>query len=234
MNDETSEATVSDILDAHVVAGRGGFELDVTLGIAPGEIVLLTGDNGAGKSTLVRALAGWLPLEDGHVTLAGSIVDRPDTGTFIPPERRGIGLVHQDARPFPHMDAVDNVAFGRRARGEDRATARRIARELLEAHGLGPLADRRGADVSGGEGRRIVMARALATRPALLLLDEPLAAIDTVARRALLDVLRSVAGEHAAAVLLVTHDPDEVAALADRTIRLERGRLSGAGPGQVS
>lgn len=225
--------TIAAALDAHLVVRRTDFTLDVHLTLAPGEAVVLTGDNGAGKSTLVRAIAGWLPLDDGRVAIDGSIVDEPATRTFVPPERRGVGVVHQDARPFPDLTVLENVAFGPRARGVPRSAARAAARDLLLAHGLGDLVDRRGADVSGGEGRRIVMTRALATRPTLLLLDEPLASIDLLARQALVGVLRQLTREHSTAVLVVTHDPDEVAGLTDRRIHLDRGRLSGTGPGRV-
>lgn len=221
-------------LEAHVVVRRPEFELDVDLSMAPGEVVLLTGDNGAGKSTLVRAIAGSLPLDAGRIAIDGTVVDEPATRTWVPPERRGVGIVHQDARPFPHLSVVDNVAFGLRARGMPRAGARSASAALLADHGLTSLAGRRGSDVSGGEGRRIVLARALTTGPSLLLLDEPLSSIDAGARAALAGVLASLAAEHSTAILLVTHDPDETGALADRVIRLERGGLSGAGPGAVT
>lgn len=214
-------------LDAHVVVRRGEFSLDVQLTIAPGELVLLTGDNGAGKSTLVRTIAGSLPLDDGRLTIAGSVVDHPASRVFVPPERRRVGIVHQDARPFPHLSALENVAFGLRSRGESRSAARAAARALLDEHGLGALADRRGSEVSGGEGRRIVLARALITRPAILLLDEPLSSIDADARASLVEVLARVAAEHSMAVLLVTHDPEDVDTVADRAVHLDRGRLSG-------
>lgn len=218
--------TAPTTLEACVVLRRAEFELDVELTMRPGEVVLLTGDNGAGKSTLVRAIAGALPIDDGRISVGGRVVDDPGSRTFVPAERRGVGLVHQDARPFPHMTVLDNVAFGPRARGESRSSARTTALEVLTGHGLADLAARRGAQVSGGEGRRIVMARTLAIRPELLLLDEPLSAIDGSARDALRDLLRSVAADHDVAILLVTHDPDELRTLADRRLHLVEGRLS--------
>ena len=225
--------SASATLEARIVVRRQSFALDVSLTIEPGEVVLLTGDNGAGKSTLVRAIAGAIPLDDGHITIAGRVVDDPGSHTFIPPERRGVGVVHQDARPFPHMTVVDNVAFGLRAGGMARSTARSSAEAMLDRHGLAGLAGRRGARVSGGEGRRIVMARTLAIRPDLLLLDEPLSAIDESAREALVEVLRSVAAEHDTAILLVTHDPDELRPIAGRRLHLVAGRLSPGGPHPV-
>lgn len=221
-------------LAARVVVRRHEFVLDSALTIASGEVVLLTGDNGVGKSTLLRAIAGSLPIDEGCIELSGVVVDDPDTGVFVPPDRRSIGVVQQDARPFAHLTVLENVAFGLRARGMRRDEARSLARDQLARHGLLALADRRGHEVSGGEGRRIVLARALVGRPPLLLLDEPLSAIDATARAALLDDLRTVIGAHATAVLLVTHDPDEVGTPADRIVRLDRppgpgpdGRLSG-------
>lgn len=221
-------------LEARVTLHRADFVLDVDLTVRPGEVVLLTGDNGAGKSTLVRAIAGAIPIDEGRIAIGGRVVDEPGSHTFVPPERRGIGLVHQDARPFPGLTAVENVAFGLRARGESRASARRTAMEVLIGHGLAGLADRRGAQVSGGEGRRIVMARTLAVRPDLLLLDEPLSAIDESAREALIGVLRAVTADHDASILLVTHDPDELRSIADRRLHLVEGRLSPPGPGPVA
>jgi len=220
-------------LVADVRVRRDDFVLDVSVTIEPGEVVLLTGDNGAGKSTLVRAIAGGLPIDEGCITVDGRVVDEPGTRTFIAPEGRGIGVVHQDARPFGHMTAVDNVAFGLRARGVRRSAARAAALAQLEVHGLTELADRRGVRMSGGEGRRIVLARTLVVRPGLLLLDEPLSAIDTGARDAVVEVLRSVTAQHSAAVLLVTHDPEELGALADREIRLRTGELLRPDPGPV-
>lgn len=226
--------TAPAVLEARVTLHRPDFVLDVDLTLQPGEVVLLTGDNGAGKSTLVRAIAGTIPIDAGRIAIGGRVVDEPGTRTFVAPERRSIGLVHQDARPFPHLTAIENVAFGLRSRGESRASARRTAVELLVDHGLEGLADRRGSQVSGGEGRRIVMARTLAVRPDLLLLDEPLSAIDESARAALVGVLRSVAADHDASILLVTHDPDELHSIADRRLHLVEGRLSPRGPGPVA
>lgn len=221
-------------LEARMTLRRADFVLDVELTMRPGEVVLLTGDNGAGKSTLVRAIAGAIPIDAGRIAISGRVVDEPGSRTFVPPERRGVGLVHQDARPFPHMTAVENVAFGLRARGLSRVSARSTAMEMLVGHGLAGLTGRRGAQVSGGEGRRVVMARTLAVRPDLLLLDEPLSAIDGTAREALIGVLRSVAADHDTAILLVTHDPDELHSLADRSLHLVEGRLSPQGSGPVA
>lgn len=228
-------------LDASVIVRRTGFTLDTRVSIGPGEVVLLTGDNGVGKSTLLRTIAGSLPIDDGRILLDGNVVDDPTADVFVAPERRTIGVVQQDARPFAHLTVLENVAFGLRARGMRRDDAHSRARDQLDRHGLGALADRRGHEVSGGEGRRIVLARALVGRPPLLLLDEPLSSIDSLARAALLEDLAIVTSEHDTALLLVTHDPDEVGTLADRAIELLRSspaggsadRLSGTGEGPV-
>ena len=210
------------LLDAHVVVHRGGFAIDLSVVIQPGEVVLLTGENGIGKSTFLRAIAGSLPIDAGRIALGDTIVDDPLVRVFVPPDRRGIGMVPQDARPFPHMTVLENVAFGLRARGVRRDDARARSREQLDRHGLLHLADRRGHEVSGGEGRRVVLARALVGRPRLLLLDEPLASIDADARAGLLADLGAVIAAHATSVLLVTHDPDEVGDLADRSVHVGR------------
>lgn len=209
-------------LDASVTIRRGEFTLDLHLSVPSGEVVLLTGDNGVGKSTFLRAVAGSLPIDAGHIALGDAVVDDPAARVFLTPDRRGIGMVQQDARPFPHMSVLENVAFGLRARGVRRDEARSRAREQLDRHGLLHLADRRGHEVSGGEGRRVVLARALVGRPPLLLLDEPLASIDGAARAGLVADLDAVITTHATAVLLVTHDPAEVGDLAGRSVRIGR------------
>ena len=207
-------------LEATVVIRRDEFLLDTSLSVGAGEVVLLTGDNGIGKSTLLGTIAGTLPLDEGCISIGERTVDEPASRTFVRPEHRGIGVVQQDARPFGHLTVLENVAFGLRAAGVHRDEARRRAMDQLEHHGLAGLARRRGSDVSGGEGRRIVLARALVTDPPLLLLDEPLSSIDATARAALLDDLARVIADHSTALLLVTHDPDEAGGLPDRTIRL--------------
>jgi molybdate transport system ATP-binding protein len=221
-------------LVAHVVVERPALVVDVELAVGADEIVAVLGPNGAGKTTLLRALAGLVPVDAGHVTLDGVPLDDPARGVFVPAERRHVGLVFQDYCLFPHLSALDNVAFGLRHRGGGRADARRRASEWLVRVGLAARADTRPAALSGGEAQRVALARTLAAEPAVLLLDEPLSALDASTRPA----VRRELARHLAAFsgprLLVTHDPVEAAALADRLLIVEGGRIVQTGtPAEV-
>ncbi len=204
---------------------RGAFTLDVDLTVAPGQVVALVGPNGAGKSTLVRTVAGLEALATGRLELGGRVLDDAASGAFEPPARRGVGTVFQDHRLFPHLTVAENVAFGPRARGARRATATRTAHAWLGRLGLGELADRRPAELSGGQAQRVALARTLAAEPAALVLDEPLAALDARTRA---DVQRALA-EHLARLegpcVLVTHDVVDALVLADRLVVLEAGHV---------
>lgn len=213
-------------LVARVDVRRGRFRLDVDLAVAPGTTLAVVGRSGAGKSTLLQTLAGLLPLGEGRITLAGEVLDDPAERRFLPPERRPVGVVFQDYLLFPHLSARDNVAFGLRARlGHGRREARKRADGWLERFGVGPVGDHRPAALSGGQAQRVALARALAPEPRLLLLDEPLAALDSATRAEVRTFLRGVLPELAAPVLLVTHDPTDAAVLADRTLTVADGRV---------
>jgi molybdate transport system ATP-binding protein len=212
-------------LDAQVGHVRGSFALDVALAAAPGEVVAVVGPNGAGKSTLLRCLAGLLPLHTGHVRLAGAVLDDPATGRFVAASDRRVGVVFQDYLLFAHLSALENVAFGLRARGVRATEARRRARDWLARVGLADLATRQPAALSGGQAQRVALARALATEPALVLLDEPLAALDAATRPSVRrEVRRHLDGLDAPCVL-VTHDPVDAYALADRVVVLDAGAV---------
>ncbi|WFF05622.1 ABC transporter ATP-binding protein [Micromonospora sp. WMMD1076] len=213
------------LLDAHLIAERDGFTLDVRLRIAAGEVVALLGPNGAGKTTALRVLAGLHPLAAGHLTLDGADLDRPERRVWTPPERRPVGVVFQDYLLFPHLSALDNVAFGPRRRGADKRAARARAQGWLDRVGLGDQARRRPRQLSGGQAQRVALARALAVGPALLLLDEPLAALDARTRLDTRAELQRHLGAHPGATLLVTHDPLDALVLADRLVIVEHGRV---------
>ncbi|MGW5969719.1 ABC transporter ATP-binding protein [Streptomyces sp. NPDC055186] len=206
-------------LDARLVVEHGAFRLDVTLTAAPGDVVALLGPNGAGKTTALRALAGLVPLSGGHLRLDGRELDR------TPPEARPVGVVFQDYLLFPHLTALDNVAFGPRCQGASKTRARAQAAEWLDRMDLTDHAAAKPRRLSGGQAQRVALARALATHPRLLLLDEPLAALDARTR---LDVRaqlrRHLAGFEAVAVL-VTHDPLDAMVLADRLVVVEGGHV---------
>ena len=206
-------------LDARLVVRRPGFTLDIGLAAEPGEVVALLGPNGAGKTTALRALAGLVPLDDGHVTLDHRRVDG------LAPERRRIGVVFQDYLLFPHLSALENVAFGPRCRGVSRAAAREQARDWLDRVGLAEHARTRPRHLSGGQAQRVALARALAAGPRLLLLDEPLAALDARTRLETRAHLRAHLAGHPGATVLVTHDPLDAMMLADRLVIVEDGTV---------
>ncbi|MFF9101610.1 ABC transporter ATP-binding protein [Streptomyces rubrogriseus] len=206
-------------LDARLVVERGGFRLDVALTAAPGDVVALLGPNGAGKTTALRALAGLVPLSDGHLRLDGAELDR------TPPESRPVGVVFQDYLLFPHLTALDNVAFGPRCRGATKAQARTQAAAWLERLGLAGHAAAKPRRLSGGQAQRVALARALATRPRLLLLDEPLAALDARTRLDVRAQLRRHLADFEAVAVLVTHDPLDAMVLADHLVVVEDGHV---------
>jgi molybdate transport system ATP-binding protein len=209
-------------LDAAVRVSRGDFVLDVQVAAAGGEVLAVVGPNGAGKSTLLRALAGLLPLGGGHVRLGSQEVGH------LPPQDRQVGVVFQDARLFPHLSVHANVAFGPRSRRRRESAA--TASRWLAAIGVADLADRRPAQLSGGQAQRVALARALATDPQLLLLDEPFAAVDIAGRPALRAELRDHLRAFGGASLIVTHDPLEAMTVADRLVVLEHGKVVQQGP----
>lgn len=217
-------------LDAHLVVRLDRLALDLPVAASPGTVVAVLGPNGAGKTTALRALAGLRRLDGGHVTLAGRDLDRPATGTFVPPERRRVAWVPQDHLLFPHLSVLENVAFGPRSGGVPRAEARARARSELEAVGLAEVAGVRPRALSGGQAQRVALARALAGAPDLVLLDEPLAALDATTRATTRrDLGRRLAGVPAATVL-VTHDPLDALVLAQHLVVVEDGGVVQAGP----
>lgn len=222
-------------LDARIVVRRSAFTVDVPLAVPPGEVVAVLGPNGAGKSTILRSLAGLVALDAGHIRLDGQLLEDPAAGVRLPPEARRIGLVFQDHLLFPHLSVLDNVAFGPRCRGGGRREARHRARTWLERLGLEELAERRPRRLSGGEAQRVALARALAGEPLLLLLDEPLSALDAATRPVVRSELRRHLAEHRGPTAVVTHDPIDALLLANRLVVLERGAVVQEGtPDQVA
>lgn len=207
----------------------GTLDLDATIGVAPGEVLALLGPNGAGKSTILRVLAGLVPLDSGRITIDGTVVDDPTTGVFVEPEHRPIGVVFQDYLLFDHMTVLENVAYGLRARRTPRREARARATEWLERVGLPEYADHRPRALSGGQAQRAALARALAVSPRLLLLDEPLAALDVGTRSGVRRDLRRHLDSFDGMRVLVTHDPVDAHALADRVAIVEAGRIVQSG-----
>ncbi len=212
-------------LHADVRLTRGSLQLGIEINAHPGQIVAVLGPNGSGKTTLLYALAGLIPLRNGQIDVAGSVWDNPADNIWLAPEQRRTGLVVADHLLFPHLSVIDNVAFGPRSRGATKAEARARADVELVALGLGGHLEVRPGELSSGQAQRVALARALATSPALLLLDEPLAALDPTTRaqtRADLGVrLRAFSG----VTIMVTHDPLDALSLADRLVFIEAGSL---------
>ncbi|MGW2177580.1 ABC transporter permease [Streptomyces sp. NPDC001732] len=201
----------------------------LTLDAGPGTTIAVVGPNGAGKTTLLRALLGLTPRARARLRLGDTDV------TALPPHRRQVAWVPQDGALFPHLSALTNTAYGLRARGVPRAEARREAQRWLARLGVGHLAHRRPAQLSGGQAQRVALARALAARPWLLLLDEPLAALDQTTRAQVRHTLRTHLAGFGGVCLIVTHDPVEAASLADRVLVLDEGRtLQYATPAEVT
>ncbi|MFS0886924.1 ABC transporter ATP-binding protein [Aeromicrobium sp. 179-A 4D2 NHS] len=204
-------------LDAHVVEATR--DVDVRLVLESGETLALLGPNGAGKSTVLSVVAGLLRPQDGRV-LAGERAWFAGR-TWLPPHRRSVGLLAQEPRLFPHLTVRENVAFGPRSRGTD--DPGRVASAWMERAGVDALADRRPRELSGGQAQRVAIARALATEPEVVLLDEPLAALDAEAVPEVRRLLREVLADRTAVV--VTHEPLDALTLADRVAVLEAGRI---------
>jgi molybdate transport system ATP-binding protein len=194
-------------LDARVRCTLGSLELDVELHTAGGETIAILGPNGAGKTTLFRCLAGLLAIDQGLITLDDRVLDDPIAGVFVPANERPMGVVFQDYLLFPSLTAIENVAFGLRARGVPRGEARQRALTWLTRVGLDDHAHLRPGALSGGQAQRVALARALATEPRVLLLDEPLAALGAGAKSDVRRDLRRHLSTFDGARLLVTHDP---------------------------
>ncbi|HZM38934.1 MAG TPA: ABC transporter ATP-binding protein [Acidimicrobiales bacterium] len=223
------------MLSADVRLRLGELDLVAAIEVGDGEVVALLGPNGAGKTTLLRAVAGLQPIDAGRVTVDRDVLDDPEAGIFVATNDRPIGVMFQDYLLFPRMTVVDNVAFGLRARGRSRAAARAEAHAVLDRVGMAALARAKPRELSGGQSQRVALARALAIEPRVLLLDEPLAALDAGAKLHIrAELRRHLAGFHGAR-LLVTHDPVDALVLADRMVVLEGGRVTQQGtPAEVA
>lgn len=215
------------MIDASLRLQRRDFLLDVSLAIPSRGVTALVGPSGCGKTTVLRALAG-LERVTGRVALDGEVWQDDATGRFVPTHRRSLGYVIQESALFPHLDVRGNLHYGRkRSAGE----AQRIALDaVVELLGIGHLLARRSATLSGGERQRVAIARALATGPRLLLMDEPLAALDAARKAEILPYLEQLHRELAMPIVYVTHAMDEAARLADHLVLLREGAVEAAGP----
>ncbi len=215
------------VANVHVVVGD--FVEQVDLQVEDGEVVAVLGPNGSGKSTLLRTLAGLQPLASGQIVLDDVTLDNPSLGRLVPPEHRSCGVLFQDYLLFPHLTATANVAFGLRCGGSTKREANQVAAEWLERIGLSDLAFAKPGRLSGGQAQQVALARALATEPRLLLLDEPMAALDVSTRGSVRHRLRRNLEAFTGSCVLVTHDPLDAAALADRIVIIEEGEVAQRG-----
>lgn len=223
------------MLHLDVEANRGDFSLQLRLDVAPGQVFAVVGPNGSGKTTLLRVIAGLTPVTSGTLRLGELMLDDSSSDTFLPVRDRPVSVVFQDYRLFPHLSVLDNVAFGPRSTGASRGEARDAASHWLAKFDLTEFSGRRPRQLSGGQAQRVAVARALAATPQVLLLDEPLAALDAQTRLDVRGELRSHLAEFPGVCLLVTHDPLEALILADQLLVLEAGLVTQLGaPAEVA
>lgn len=226
----TTTFALPPVIDFHLTkalhTAAGPRTLDVALTLTPGELVALSGPSGAGKTTLLRMLAGLTRPDSGFLKVENHTWYDHTQRQWLPPQRRPLGFVFQDYALFPNMTVRENLAFA----AEGQPDARRIVDELLELLELTELAPRRPAVLSGGQQQRVALARALARRPRLLLLDEPLSALDQPTRLRLQDALAEVHRQFKLTTVLISHDPAEIARLADRVVELDLGQVCRVGP----
>jgi molybdate transport system ATP-binding protein len=218
---------MSDLLHVDATVERDGFTVTAAFDAHPGRPLALVGPNGAGKSTLVAAIAGLLPLASGVISIDGLVVS--NSAAVVAPDLRRVGVVFQDYLLFPHLTVRDNVAFALRVRGAGRAVARAEAQPWLERFELDHLALRLPAHLSGGQRQRVALARALASDPEVLLLDEPMASLDVEVRDEVREALAAQLREFGRPAVLVTHDAEDVAAIADDVVVLQEGRVTQRG-----
>jgi len=200
---------------------RGGFVLDADVRVGA-QAVAVTGDNGTGKTTLLRAVAGLERLRTGRMLLGGTVLDEPSACTFVPPRSRSASMIFQDALLLPYLSAIDNVAFPLRRAGQPTGAARTVAAAALARLGAGHLGQRDPSTLSGGEARRVALARALVREPAVVLLDEPFTALDRRSRAEFRSLVADALRALAVPALVVTHDDADVEALCHGEIRVVR------------
>ncbi len=207
----------------------GEFTLDAELTAPARGVLVLVGESGSGKTTLLRLVAGLLAPDSGRLAFGGRVLAEPATRTFVPAHARSIGWVAQDYALFPHLDVRANVGFGLRAAGVRGGAARTRVDRALERLGVAALAMRRPHELSGGQQQRVALARALVLEPEILLLDEPLAALDLATRRAIRGELRRLFEELGCLTIFVTHSPAEGLAFGERIAVMENGRITQIG-----
>ena len=217
------------MLSVHAARHLRDFTLDVTLSVRPGEILVLIGENGAGKSTVLNLVSGILTPDTGEITLGGRTLFSSEQRIDLPTERRKIGHLFQSYALFPHMTVAENVAFGLSCRKTPKRKIADVVAEQLQSMHLSDLADVNVGRLSGGQRQRVALARALVLKPELLLLDEPLAAVDMRVKETMRKELHDQIRNAGIPCVVVTHSLQDVLELADRTCFIEEGRVAAAG-----
>ena len=217
------------MLELKLASRLGAFQLEAGLEVADRAVMVLVGESGSGKTTLLRALAGLLRPERGRIVVDGETWFDAERAIWRPAHERSVGMVTQDVALFPHLSAAENVGFGLRAQGVPAAVRRQRTAEALERLGIAALAARRPRELSGGQQQRVAIARAIVLEPRLLLLDEPLSALDASSRRAIRAELRRLLDELPCMTVYVTHSPAEALSFGERITVLESGRVSQTG-----
>lgn len=215
----------------HARLDQRGVEFDVC--VDDGEVLAVLGPNGVGKSTLLQLIAGLLRPDEGQIMLGQRAITETATGTFVPAHARGVAMLSQQPMLFPHMSVAANVAYAPSCKGASRRAARAASQRWLEAVGATELAHRRPAQLSGGQAQRVAIARALAAEPEVLLLDEPMAALDVTAAPALRRLLRGILTGPDRTAVMVTHDLLDALAIADTVAVIEDGRVVEYGPART-
>jgi ABC-type sulfate/molybdate transport systems ATPase subunit len=208
------------------------FRLDLRLNVAEGEILMLVGDNGCGKTTVLNMIAGLLSPDAGRIVQAGRTLFDSEKDVNIPPEARNIGYLFQSYALFPHLSVYDNVAFGLRARKLPRDEVGLMVKDQLESAGLWDIRNAKAFRISGGQKQRVALARALIIEPDILLLDEPLSALDVRRQAAMRRELRETIHQYGVPAIIVTHDLRDVACIGDRACLLENGKIALSGPAE--
>lgn len=217
-------------LDAHVVVRFPRLTIDAHLQAHRREVIGVVGANGAGKTTVIRAIAGLEQIDEGRIVVNAIVVDDPIADVLVPSQQRRVGVVFQDYRLFTHLSALENVAFALRCRSGNRGLARATAMQWLERFDLAMYRDHLPGTLSGGQSQRVALARALAMEPDVLLLDEPLAAIDPDARSRIRDDLARYLADFNGATVLISHQHDDIVGLATTAMALDAGVVRWRGP----
>jgi molybdate transport system ATP-binding protein len=217
------------VLDATIHKKLRDFPLDLTIRARPGEIVVLMGGNGAGKSTVLNIISGLVVPDSGSIRLDGSVLFDSGNGMDVPVENRHIGYVFQNSSVFPHLSVRENIAFGLRARHKPAAFVRERIEHWLDMMHMRDLAEVKAGNLSGGQKQRVALARALATEPALLMLDEPFAGLDTESIISVKDAIRRCTSDYHIPCILVTHRITDARDIGDRTCLLHQGKITWEG-----